>query len=329
MTHDNGQRSDDMARSLIRALRNSEIVVYYQPMDLRVAWSHNVPASWSEGDIVGLSESDFLPVEAAVRIADHKRRVLASGAPETLEFRDGGPDGGHWYSMWIDADLAEDGSIAGVVTTVVDITDRKHREQTLRALLREVSHRSKNLLAIIQSVATQTGRHAQTMETFLDRFRGRLQSLASSQDLVTSSNWRGATLRELVRGQIDRFLGDGGRGVQLEGADVYLNPNAALHIGLALHELVVNSISYGALSRPGGKVTLTSATSVSQQNEIELVLTWDEETGNAGPPAERRFGSVALERVVPQSLDGHAELSLTQGRLTYRLQVPAANFETN
>src|SRR5690606_21112573 len=110
-----------------------------------------------------------------------------------------------------------EGIIQGVVTTIVEITERKHREQTLRTLLREVSHRSKNLLAIIQSIATQTGRYSSGIDSFLDRFRGRLQSLASSQDLVTSSNWRGAMLHELVDGQVSRFLGEADTAVRLDG----------------------------------------------------------------------------------------------------------------
>jgi two-component sensor histidine kinase len=317
-----------MARSLLRALRNTGIVVIYQTPDLTVVWSQNVPSLWTAGgDIVGLSDSDFLPPGAANLVVEHKRRVLSSGAPETLEFRVGGSDGGRWYDMWVDADHDEDGAIVGLVTTVVDITDRKHREQTLRALLREVSHRSKNLLAIIQSVATQTGRYSTTIETFLERFRGRLQSLASSQDLVTSSNWRGATLVELIDGQLNRFLGDNGRAVRFEGADVHLSPNAALHIGLALHELVVNSMSHGALSLPSGQVKLRSVLQDDDSGGRALVLTWDEETGSSEPAGERRFGSIALERVVPRSLDGHAELTLENGHFGYRLEVPSANFE--
>lgn len=104
-------------------------------------------------------------------------------------------------------------------------------------MLREVSHRSKNLLAIIQSIATQTGRYSGTIEGFLVRFRGRLQSMASSQDLVTSSNWRGANLHELVMGQVARYSADPSRAIRFAGTQPFLNPNAALHVGLALHNL--------------------------------------------------------------------------------------------
>lgn len=320
------QTSDEMARSLSRALRNTGIIVYFQRSDLRIVWSQNVPKMWANGDVTGLDESSFLPSETADRIFQHKQRVLASGTPESLQFRHGNPETGRWYDMWIDADYEEDGSIGGVVTTIVDITDRKHREQTLRTLLREVSHRSKNLLAIIQSVATQTGRYSSTIETFLERFRGRLQSLASSQDLVTSSNWRGATLCELIEGQLKRFLGENGNAVRFEGPNVHLSPNAALHIGLALHELVVNSMSHGALSVNGGSVLLRSA--IEQEDDGRfLVLIWEEDAPSILPRDERRFGSIALERVVPQSLDGRAALQIVDGRVSYRLEVPAVNFE--
>lgn len=314
----------ELGRGLLRALRNTGIIVFYQTPDLQVAWGQNVPPHWAGGDIVGRSDADFLPAAAAERIVKRKRSVLESGTSETLEFRDGADDGGRWYDMWIDADLADDGRITGVVTTVVEITERKHREQTLRTLLREVSHRSKNLLAIIQSIATQTGRYSYSIDTFLERFRGRLQSLASSQDLVTSSNWRGAMLSDLVEGQVARFRAESDNSVRFEGVDVYLNPNAALHIGLALHELVVNSMSHGALARASGHALVKSTIDGADGGQ-KLVLTWSERT--SADNVQKRFGSVALERVVPLSLDGSAEFRFEDGRLDYRLEVPAANFE--
>jgi two-component sensor histidine kinase len=199
----------------------------------------------------------------------------------------------------------------------------------LKTLLREVSHRSKNLLAIIQSIATQTGRYSETVGDFLTRFRGRLQSLSSSQDLVTSSNWRGAALRELVFGQVGRYGGDPARSLRFNGVNPYLNPNAALHIGLAMHELAVNSVSYGALSRPDGFVEVTADLSAAATDKPAMSLTWSEAfVANDNQRTEKRFGSVALERVVPASLNGTATLEIAGDRLEYRLVVPHGNFET-
>lgn len=320
----------EVRRGMLRALRNAGIIVVYQTPDLRVRWAQNLPQNWIQGEISGKTDQDYLPDTVSSRMSDIKRRVLATGIQERLEFRDRVEDGGQWYDMWIDVDHDEKGDVQGIISTIVEITERKQREQTLRALLREVSHRSKNLLAIIQSIATQTGRYSKGIDSFLDRFRGRLQSLASSQDLVTSSNWRGAMLRELVDEQVTRFRGEEEIAVDFHGSNVYLNPNAALHIGLALHELAVNSMSHGALGQPAGRITLRSELQGGTNGDAsELILTWDEKTDARELREQGRFGSVALERVVPLSLDGRAEIDVHDDSFSYRLTVPAANFDAD
>jgi two-component sensor histidine kinase len=326
------ETSVELGRSLLRALNNTGISVLYQDPQLRVLWAQNVPPSWSTGDLFGATDEQFLPETEAQRVIGAKKAVLESGHPQSLEIHVPAEGGTKWFNIWIDADRNEN-SVGGVVTTAVDITEQKRREQTLRTLLREVSHRSKNLLAIIQSIATQTGRYSGTIEGFLTRFRGRLQSLASSQDLVTSSNWRGADLHELITSQVARYSADPDQSVRMEGVNPFLNPNAALHIGLALHELAVNSVSYGALSRPEGHVTLAAHlvprdANQSRPRALELVWTETIPPGEAGGGVKnKRFGSVALERVVPASLDGTATLAVGPGRLEYRLLVPEGSYE--
>ena len=317
----------EIGRSLLHALRNTGISVLCQDRDLRVLWSQNIPAAWSQTDVSGKTDHEFLPAQQADRLQTAKRAVLATGQPESLEI--GLPDleGARWFAIWIDPDKFPNGTVQTVVTTAVDITEQKRREQTLRNLLREVSHRSKNLLAIIQGIAAQTGRHSDTIEIFLARFRGRLQSLASSQDLVTSSNWRGAGLHELVVGQVSRYSIKPQDSIRFEGENPYLNPNAALHIGLAMHELAVNSVSYGALARPDGFVTVAAHLVVAPPENMDLKLSWSEKIAVNGNNGKKRFGSVALERVVPASLNGTATLEISGDRLDYRLLVPHGSFE--
>lgn len=316
----------EQSRNLDRALNNAGVTVVCQDSDLRVSWSRNVPSTWSDGDIRGTTDHGFLPQAEAVRLLEIKRRILAGGESVRTEIHVPTPSGGAWFDVWIDADSDTDGSHVGTLTTAVEITAHKQREQTLRTLLREVSHRSKNLLAIIQSIASQTGRYSDTIETFLLRFRGRLQSLAFSQDLVTSSNWRGAELLELATSQIGRYA-DPRASLRFSGVNPYLDPNAAMHVGLALHELAVNSVSYGALSRPGGFVAL-SARLDDVAGKPPLRLEWREAAGDASPIfGEKRFGSVALERVVPASVGGEAHLAIADGSLVYVLVVPAVNFD--
>lgn len=326
----------ETAFGLLRALRNTAVSVLYQNPDLRVVWAQNVPPAWSRGHIAGQLDSDFLPPRAAASVIAAKRAVLSGAPPDRLEIGIPGIPGrrdDQWFNLWIDADVAADGEVRGIITTAVETTEQKRREQTLRVLLREVSHRSRNLLAIIQSIATQTGRYSSTVDEFLTRFRGRLQSLASSQDLVTSSNWRGADLGDLLLGQVARYSTTPRSAVRLEGERPWLNPNAALHVGLALHELIANSVSYGALSRPGGNATLSAQLEPDSAGQASLLLTWHEMVGPSGKAIEpglreKRFGSVALERIVPASLNGSASLKIEDGVLEYRLVVPSGNFET-
>jgi two-component sensor histidine kinase len=312
--------------NLLKALANTGITVVYFNPEMDVEWCENVPRAWAASPIEGRSLHTFLPVDAAADIVLAKHEAVTSGQGRKVEICLPAEQGATWFSVWVDAYRAASGEVAGIMTTAVDITDQRRREQTLRTLLREVAHRSKNLLAIIQSIAAQTGRHSDTIDHFLSRFHGRLQSLASTQDLVTSSNWRGASLHDLVMGQVGRYTADPNTSIRLEGGKSYLDPNAALHIGLALHELAVNSVSYGALARPNGQVSI-----IARHTEPPpcLSITWTEAIDNPDlTVGKKRFGSVALERVVPASVNGSAELAISNDHLTYSLLVPEGHFES-
>lgn len=318
-----GQDRHGRDKVLTRALSRSGVAVICQDADLSITWTHNLPSAWTNDDLVGHTDDFYLPPHEAARATAAKRRVLETGDPAELEIRMPDGNGGHWFRLCIDP--YPEGEGHRIVTVVTDVTEQYRREQSIRVLLREVSHRSRNLLAVIQGVATQTGRYSDTIETFLTRFRGRLQSLAFSQDLVTSSNWRGVRLADLLRSQISRYVPDLER-VSLHGSNPFLNPNAALHIGLALHELAINSISYGALSKPDGSARI-DARVAKENGHTTLLVIWTEElVAGTVPFGERRFGSVALERVVPASLDGTASLRTGAFGLEYRLQVPEVAF---
>lgn len=309
--------------SLIRALANANVAILAQDASLAYLWSENAPAKWGAGRLAGRRDADIFSDAVAEELTSLKKEVLAGSERRHTEIGVSGPEGLSWFEIWLDPLMNKEGSVVGVVTTATEITEQRQREQTLRTLLREVSHRSKNLLAIIQSIAAQTGRYTDTIDQFLARFRGRLQSLSSSQDLVTSSNWRGADLSQLVASQVARYCAEPSRNLMVGGENPYLNPNAALHVGLALHELAVNSVSYGALSSPEGQVKIE----VRLLPDGEMELLWSEPLSRPDAGLERkRFGTVALERVVPSSLNSTASLSTSAGQLVYRLVLPADSF---
>jgi len=213
------------------------------------------------------------------------------------------------------------------VTTIIDRSEERHRERLLRALLREVSHRSKNLLAIIQSIALQTARYSGSLELFLHKFRGRLYSLSQSQDLITDSSWRGAYFFELVQQQTEKYLPENKHLVRVQGDNVLLTPNASLHLGLALHELIVNAVSHGSLLRSGRVINVTCMRMHAAGHD-SLEVVWDEtlDGGKASLETDEalktHFGSTVLERVVPASVNGKANYIISNERISYRLVFP-------
>jgi len=219
----------------------------------------------------------------------------------------------------------EGGRAVRIIGTARDITERKHREQHVRVLLRELVHRSKNLLAVVQAMARQTAMGSPSVEDFQRKFQARLQALSMAHDLLVSQDWRGASLHDLARAQmryclVDLDENDIGDHARIMGPKVMLKPEAAQNIGLALHELATNALAHGALSRDGC-VQLSW-----QVEEGRLSIEWREAGGPAIATTPREgFGHKVLKRIVAQALDGEAELFFPPNGFVWMLSAPAAN----
>lgn len=308
----------------------------YQDDRLVIRFAANLPETWPLGPLLegGTDEVVFTP-QLAARVIHAKRRVIETGDATKLEIHRDVEQERHWYMLNIEPDVDTEGEVIGVFTTIIDIDDLKYRETVLKTLLRELSHRSKNLLAIIQSVASQTARHSQGLEDFLLAFRNRVQSMAQSQDLVTASDWRGAELFTLTRSQLQPLIGDLPSGFSLVGEDAYLYPNAALHLGLALHELTIDSLARGALGPAGGSVELSAENHRDENDVSELILTWREtfatpqDTPETTSKTKNGFSGTVLSRIVPQALSASVRHEIEPGRMIYQLTIPSSQYEVH
>ena len=211
------------------------------------------------------------------------------------------------------------GDIIGLSAIHRDITQQRQHETQMRLVMRELAHRSKNLLAIILSMATQTARNSPALPEFSARFTQRLQGLAHSHDLLIQQNWRGAPIRELIKSHLEPFMEDDKTRVTLEGPDVIVDPKAAQNIGLALHELATNASKYGALSGATGRVAINWGATA----EGTFALEWRECGGpRVKTPKRKGFGQTVLERLTSQALEGQAHLSFASEGVIWRIEIP-------
>ena len=246
----------------------------------------------------------------------------------TSEYRVVRPDG---TMLWLRGRgqvtvRAANGKAERLVSIVTDVTDRKAAEDHIQFLMHEISHRSKNLLTVIQSIARRTARTAGTMEAFESRFERRLQGLAASHDVLVRENWHGAPLADLVRQQLVPFAEIQSSRFELAGPDVVVTAEAAQAIGLAIHELATNAIKHGALSEPAGRVRVSWTFEGIPGAAEQLSLSWIEHGGPpVTPPSRKGFGHVVIGDMVERSLNGKVEMEFATDGLKWRVSIPAGN----
>lgn len=303
------------------ALRGSNVTVFTQDRDLRYTSISNAFLGRRVDQIVGLTDDDVVPVSDRATIVELKQRALATGEPVDAELRLKGPAASRWYDFHVEPLRDAEGRVVGLTCAAVDITERKAGEEHLRLLMRELTHRSKNLLAVIQALARQTSRHAGSLDSFLDEFSARLQALSRSHDLLVQEEWHSAALRDLVRSQLGHYLDRDGSQISIEGPPVNLKPEAAQSLGLALHELAVNAAKYGALSVPRGRVDVRWEENKPAGSGI--VIRWIERDGPAVEhPKKHGFGTLAIQRNLARSLEADVDLNFAEAGVACTIIIP-------
>jgi two-component system CheB/CheR fusion protein len=212
---------------------------------------------------------------------------------------------------------AKDRRIAAIFN---DITERRRHIEHIEFLMREVNHRSKNMLALVQAIARQTVRRHP--ENFLATFIERVQSLSAAQNLLVQNDWKGVQMSALVHAQCAMFEGLPGNRIKYDGEAINITPTASQAIAMALHELCTNACKYGALSNSTGRVDVAWAVR-PDQNGKTFELSWKESGGpRITAPSRSGFGTSVIRHVIETQLRGKVRLDYASEGLSWQLRCP-------
>ncbi|QRM56475.1 HWE histidine kinase domain-containing protein [Sinorhizobium sp. BG8] len=204
----------------------------------------------------------------------------------------------------------------------IDVTDSHIASARTRLLLRELNHRVKNTLAMLQSLARQTLRQTSDPAEFMEAFSGRLQSISEAHGLLSDHEWGLIHLKMLLEKQISPYAMNYAEQVEIHKDEVELGPDQAVGLGLVLHELSTNARKYGALSTPSGKVVVTARV-VDEDGQRVLNMTWHEMGGPpVEPPQRRGFGTILIERSLDKVLGSSVHVEYLPQGVTAVVRLP-------
>jgi PAS domain S-box-containing protein len=291
-------------------------------------------------ELYGLPYSDKpLRLEDSIRrtYAEHERKRIREEIQHSIETGERLeqqkqvrlPDGSiRWLQVVSEPQYDQNGRPVARIGVTIDVTEQKLHEQHTQLLMGEINHRSKNLLAVVQSIARSTARTTPP-ETFAENLGRRLRSLSQSQDLLIKANWRTVDLRELVFSQLQHLTGETRGRIAVEGDPLAISPAANQAIGMAMHELTTNALKYGALSNDTGIVEI-SWQIVSIDGIATLKMAWRE---RKGPPVAQPdiigFGHTVLDRMMTHALGGEVELLFASEGLGWHFQAPLSKITTS
>lgn len=205
-----------------------------------------------------------------------------------------------------------------VVATVIDITERKAAEEKEKILVRELQHRTNNLLAVVQAIAHESLSGPGSIEQMRSAFDARLQALGRAHRQLVNSNWRGVALKEIVRSSLEPF----GARIDMDGADIIFGAKETQDFSLVIHELATNAVKYGALSDANGKIKIGWAV-VGNDGDAVLRFQWQE---RGGPPVDvpkrQGFGN-SLLRAAFRDIN----IDYAREGLTCQIRVPLGKIE--
>jgi PAS domain S-box-containing protein len=275
------------------------------------------PRTWSQ-----LAEQIY-PSDAA-RAHSTMERAAEARSDYSLEYRVTRRDNG--VRVWVAAQgqtvFDKNGDFLGMTGVVQDITDRKHAEERQQLLIRELHHRVKNTLATVQAIVGSTARTASSIDEFYQGFVGRIVSLARTHNLLTEDLWQKASLEELIQTELGPYEDEARNRIVIEGPHVELPSEAAVPVGMAIHELTTNAAKHGALSTFGGQVEVKWRIEPGEERPM-LQFSWTEHGGpRVTTPSRQGFGSRLLQRVLTTQLQAHVNMDFQEEGLRFTMVMP-------
>ncbi len=296
----------------------------YDVLADRVTWSPSLERLMGfSADSFGASLQgalDHVHPDDRERFLDLVERGTAADQTQACELRFVRPDGSVRWSHAAGQVIRDgDGRPTGFAGVDLDITARKQAEEQQNVLVRELDHRAKNLLAVVQSVIRLT--KADGIAGFVSAVEGRIQALSRAHTLLSESRWHGVDLKRLVEEEIAPFSCPQSGQIEADGPSVVLQPATAQSLALALHELMTNAVKYGALSVPQGRLVLSWAVEPKG-----LTIGWLESGGPlTEQPRQYGFGTTLVTASIERQLSGRILFDWRPEGLRCSLEIPLGN----
>ncbi len=295
----------DFSNSLIRRSNNAAQILGYDPQQ----------AFDSQAFQARVHPDDLPRLKALWKSLDRDNPTCS------IIFRFLRPDGREiWLHEISKAEFDAAGRFVRLKGLARDVTERIRAEQHQKILMAELDHRVKNVLARVVAVADATRQGGVSVDEFIRSFNGRIQSMAAAHALLSQSGWQGTDLAALVRSQLAPYATD--VNITIAGNDIVLGASATEPMARVIHELVTNAAKYGALSIPGGHVSVTWDVKPTGQ-AASLILEWREA---GGPPVasevQSSYGTDLIRNLIPYELEGAVDLVFAVDGVRCRIEVP-------
>jgi two-component sensor histidine kinase len=209
--------------------------------------------------------------------------------------------------------------LAGLLALTALGTRQAWREATLMG---ELEHRAKNLFSAVLVVVDRAHEGSQSINDVLSSLRGRIQSMAHTQTLLGRSRGKGASLGDLVRGELKPYAT--GTNTAVEGRAVHLSPEASHAVGMVIHELTTNAAKHGALSRSGGQVSVRWTLTADQGRASMLRIEWNEMGGPPNSaPTRQGYGSEVIQDLLTFEFGGKVDVVFADAGFRCTIELPA------